>query len=185
FETNESIYVVNRDRFVTGDIDGMLFEKQRSKEVMSPNDDDAPTYEITDRQMFHYDLPSKELAELKYPKEIPVDAEMDWRNKDMLYFTKLIDDELHVLGYSRESKRNDFEQMFACLKRKNAQKEPLIQIKNDRVYIVSTNNHTKVTLFVRDLTSGHTVYEGLIEVNHKQNIPDNDTIELHDFEIHD
>lgn len=84
FETNESIYVVNRDRFVTGDIDGMLFEKQRSKEVMSPNDDDAPTYEITDRQMFHYDLPSKELAELKYPKEIPVDAEMDWRNKDML-----------------------------------------------------------------------------------------------------
>ncbi len=75
--------------------------------------------------------------------------------------------------------------MFAFLKRKNAPTEPLIQIKNDRVYIVSMNNHTKGTLFVKDLTSGHTVYEGLIEVNHKQNIPDNDTIELHDFEIHD
>src|SRR5699024_1324510 len=84
FETNESIYVVNRDRFETGDIDGMLFEKQRSKEVMSQNDNDVPTYEITDRQMFYYELLSKELAELKYHKVIPVDAEMDWLNKDLL-----------------------------------------------------------------------------------------------------
>src|SRR5699024_810810 len=98
---------------------------------------------------------------------------------------KLIDDELHVFGYSLESKTNDFEQMFAFLKRKNAPTEPLIQIKNDRVYSVSMNNNTKGTLFVKDLTSGHTVYEGLIEVNHNQNIPDNDTIERHDFEIHD
>ncbi|HEX6593151.1 MAG TPA: hypothetical protein VF095_01000 [Bacillota bacterium] len=78
-----------------------------------------------------------------------------------------------------------FERTFALSKRRNTLNEPLTQIKNDRVYIVSMNNHTKGTLFVKDLPSGHTVYEGLIEINHKQNIPDNYTVDLHHFELHE
>ncbi|MEN2768821.1 hypothetical protein [Ornithinibacillus xuwenensis] len=145
--------------------------------------------QVTNRQVYVYNLATNEMTELALSDEIKTQIENTPFNstafidEEYAYFNLRTEENLTVVGYNIETLTEEMKQTFdlANLGITN----PTIRIKNNNVYLVESQleDENSVEVIVGDLLTGDILYEGEIVIENPTKEQKNYGLQLYEIEI--
>lgn len=133
-----------------------------------------------------YNLETNQKEKLDLPEELQQGYNVDSIHGTTIYFSKIVDDQLEITSYDIESKQIEKKQTFALPKTKGTmegENNLLINIKDDKAYIVSSYQEKMNAITVADLNSGEIVYEGTIGMKDKSNDREDYQLYIHELVV--
>ncbi|WP_249871428.1 hypothetical protein [Oceanobacillus saliphilus] len=145
------------------DTTNYLLKREIHKEV---SDERESYYELTDAELFLYDIGTNELEPINLSNDYLMNAYPIFINDAFIYFLQEDEGELKIVIYNVATKEVERNQTFNF-----SNNDPLYdsfyKIKDEKLYIINTYYKFAASgsIFIADINTGETLFEGTIEMD--------------------
>ncbi|MFD2210554.1 hypothetical protein ACFSMW_12655 [Virgibacillus halophilus] len=152
------------------------------QKTISEIGNEAKQDKVLKNELISYEIGSAMRKKLSLPAELPKSAEPVSQNGTSVYFKVQSANKLTVYSYDVHTEKVTAVHQFPL---QAANREALIEVKNNRIYIISPAMRAKrkATVFVADAKTAKTLYKGVIKVKGDQNLIGEQSLEVDSLEI--